>query len=230
MLLVRKEKALILFFKYPEMGVVKTRLANELGNDFTLELYKCFIADILETSKMIDAEIFIAGAATDSVKNEDFYWEEEYTCFRQKGADIGTRMYNAFREVGGRGYQDLVLIGGDTPDLPAAYIDEAFQRLNEYDMVLGPTVDGGYYLIAFHNEALDHGFFSDIPWSTSRVLNQTLDRAKKTGKTYFLLPTLRDIDEVDDLRRFYERHKMKKEKSHTMEFLFRKEEFFINSG
>jgi rSAM/selenodomain-associated transferase 1 len=226
MLLVKKGKALILFFKYPEKGVVKTRLANKLGDDFTFELYKRFIADILETSKNVDAEIFVAGSTTAGINNEDIYWRKEYTCFLQEGADIGMRMYNAFCEVGGRGYQDLVLIGGDTPDLPAAYIDEAFQRVDEYDMVLGPTVDGGYYLIAFDNEALDHEIFIDIAWSTSRVMDQTLDRAEKTGKTYFLLPTLRDVDEVDDLRRFYERHKMKKKRFHTMDFLSRKEEYF----
>ena len=221
-----KGKALILFSKYPEKGAVKTRLAHDIGDNFTFELYKCFLADILETSKMIDAEIFIITTAPDSKKSENYCWGEEYTCLLQKGADIGTRMYNAFCEVFGQGYRKLVLIGSDIPDLPATYIDEAFQQLDEYDMVIGPSVDGGYYLIALRNDTVDYKIFSDISWSTSLVLDQTRDHAKQLSMTCCFLPTWSDIDVADDLRRFYGRHKMKGGTSHTMAFLSRKEDIF----
>jgi rSAM/selenodomain-associated transferase 1 len=222
-----KGKALILFSKYPEKGAVKTRLAKDLGDNFTLELYKCFLADILETSKRVDAEIFIITTPPDSKKSENCCWGEGYTCLLQKGADIGTRMYNAFCEVCGQGYSKIVLIGGDIPDLHSTYIDEAFQQLDEYDMVIGPSVDGGYYLIALRNDTIDYKIFSVISWSTSLVLGQTLDNAKQISMTCYFLPKLSDIDAVDDLKRFYgRRHKTKGATSHTMAFLSRREDVF----
>ncbi len=221
-----KEKALILFLKYPEKGVVKTRLAKDTGDNFTLELYKCFIADIMETIKMIDADIFIAATAPDNKNSEDYRWETEYPCFLQQGADLGERMYHAFCNVRRRGYGKLVLIGSDTPDLPAMYIAKAFQMLDEYEMVLGPSADGGYYLIALRWNTVYDKLFSNILWGTSLVFGQTLERAKKTGSAYGLLPVLNDIDLIDDLRRFYKRYKREGMTSRTMAFLSRQEEFF----
>lgn len=219
-----KEKALILFLKYPEKGVVKTRLANELGDDFTLELYKHFIADILNTGKKIAADIFIIYSAIDGTKSEDFFWREEYPCLPQKGADLGIRMYNAFQEVGAQGYRKLALIGSDTPDLPATYIYEAFFRLDECDIVLGPSVDGGYFLIALRQDTINDAVFNNIPWSTSQVLRETTKIIRQKGMTCHLLPEWEDIDEVDDLRRFYECYKKEKETYHTMALLSQNEE------
>ncbi len=221
-----KEKALIFFLKYPEKGVVKTRLAKDTGDNFTLELYKCFIADIMETIKMIDADIFIAATAPDNKNSKDYRWEAEYPCFLQQGADLGERMYHAFCGVRRRGYGKLVLIGSDTPDLPATYIDKAFQMLNKYEMMLGPSADGGYYLIALRKDTIDYEIFSDVSWGTSLVFGQTLERAEKAGSACGLLPVLNDIDLIDDLRRFYKCYKREGMTSRTMAFLSRQEEFF----
>jgi rSAM/selenodomain-associated transferase 1 len=226
---VTKGKALILFSKYPEKGAVKTRLAKDLGDIFTLELYKCFLADILENSKRVDAEIFIITTPPDNKKSGNYCWGEGYICLTQEGSDIGSRMYNAFCEVCGQGYRKIVLIGGDIPELYSAYIDEAFQRLDEYDMVIGPCVDGGYYLIALRNDNIDYKIFSGISWSTSLVLGQTFYNARQINMTCYFLPKLRDIDTADDLKHFYtRRHKMKKgATSHTMTFLSRREDVFL---
>jgi rSAM/selenodomain-associated transferase 1 len=221
-----KEKALILFLKYPEKGVVKTRLAKDTGDNFTLELYKCFIADILKTIKMIDADIFISSTAPDNKNSEYYRCEVEYSCFLQQGVDLGERMYHAFCDVRRRGYGKLVLIGSDTPDLPATYIDKAFQMLNKYEIVLGPSADGGYYLIALRKNTVYEENFSNISWGTSLVFEQTLERAKKRGSACGLLPVMNDIDLIDDLRRFYKRYKMEGMTSRTMAFLSRQEELF----
>ncbi len=100
------------------------------------------------------ADIFIAATAPDNKNSEDYRWEAEYPCFLQQGADLGERMYSAFCDVRRRGYGKLVLIGSDTPDLPEIYIDKAFQQLDEYEMALSPSVDGGYYLIALRKNTV----------------------------------------------------------------------------
>ena len=222
--MLMKEKALILFFKSPEKGVVKTRLAKALGDEFTLELYQCFIADILNTGNKIDADIFILYSITDETRNKDFFWRKEYTCFPQRGTDLGIRMYNAFQEIGTRGYRKLTLIGSDTPDLPAIYIDEAFYRLDGYDLVLGPSVDGGYFLIALRQDTINEAVFNNIPWSTSKVLRETEKVIRQKEMTCHLLPQWDDIDDIDDLRHFYNHHKRKGETSRTMAFLSRNRE------
>ena len=103
-------------------------------------------------------------------------------------------------------------------------IDEAFYRLDEYDIVLGPSDDGGYYLIALRQDTIDYAIFNNIPWSTSRVLRETTKIIRQKGMTCYLLPQWDDIDEVNDLRRFYDHHKGKGETSRTMAFLSRNRE------
>ncbi len=219
-----KEKALILFLKYPEKGAVKTRIAKALGDDFTLKLYTCFVADILEISRNIDADTFILYSLTDNAKNKGWFGKAGHVCLPQKGADIGRRMHNAFRDICSQGYQKVVLIGSDVPDLPASYIEKAFQGLTDHELVLGPSIDGGYYLIALRDDTVAYGIFNDVPWSTSQVLQRTLENIHQLNITYSMLPSWSDIDEVDDLRRFYGVHKKKRGTSHTMELLYRNEE------
>ena len=222
-----KEKVVILFLKSPEKGVVKTRLAKALGEDLTLELYQCFIADILKTGKKIAADIFIIYSAINGVNGEGFYLDNEYPCLPQKGVDLGIRMYNAFQAVSAQGYKKIVLIGSDTPDLPAAYIDEAFFRLDKYDVVLGPSDDGGYYLIALRQDTINDAIFNDLPWSTSQVFSKTMKIVGQRGMAHYTLPKWDDIDEIDDLRRFYDHHKRKGETSRTMAFLSKIEKLWI---
>jgi hypothetical protein len=178
------EKALILFLKYPEKGNVKTRIAKALGDDFTLKLYSCFVADILEICKGIDADTFILYSLTDNTKNKDWFGKAGYVCLLQKGADIGRRMYNAFRDICSQGYQKVVLIGSDVPDLPASYIEKAFQCLADHELVLGPSVDGGYYLIALRDDTVDYRIFHAVPWSTSQVLQRTLENIHQLNIIY----------------------------------------------
>jgi len=225
---VIKENALILFLKYPEKGAVKTRLANELGDEFTLELYKRFIADMLETCETINEDIYIACSYGENNRGGDFLREKGYSLLSQRGPDIGIRMYNAFCDVRLHGYRRIALIGSDMPDLPPTYIDSGFYKLEECDIVLGPSLDGGFYMIALRRDGIDYSIFNNVPWSTSLALDRTVENARKKGMICYLLPSWSDIDEVDDLRRFYERNREREDISHTMSFLLPNEKLLYD--
>jgi rSAM/selenodomain-associated transferase 1 len=139
-----KKDAFILFLKYPERGAVKTRLANALGDDITYKLYCCFLADISAMTRQIKAQTIIVYSGPAGVSFLDF---PGIQCFRQQGNNIGERMYQAFLDVFAQGFARCVLTGSDSPDLPAGLVNDAFDKLNLADAVLGPSADGGYYLI-----------------------------------------------------------------------------------
>ena len=125
-------------------------------------------------------------------------------------------MSNAFHEVFAMGYARAVVIGSDIPGLPPEFIKSAFNRLNEHDIVMGPSADGGYYLVAFNAAAFEESVFEGIQWSTPRVLAETLEKADRRGLRAFLLFELEDIDDLDDLKRFYETQSPRGSGSHTL--------------
>ena len=123
--------------------------------------------------------------------------------FIQEGDNLGDRMCHAFNHLHAQSYEKTVLIGSDIPDLAAGLIGEAFSDLDSNDAVIGPTVDGGYYLIGMHRCL--PSIFTDITWSTDQVLRQTLDRADTTGIRLKQLHRLEDIDTFEDLKAFHHR-------------------------
>ena len=197
------EKGLIFFMRYPEKGLVKTRLARDLGDTFTLDLYKHFIIDILKTCQLTDAEIMIAYSISEKIKNEKLFLSKQHIHFYQNGHDLGPRMFNALCEAAKRGFKKCILIGSDSPDLPSGIIDEGYNALGEADITLGPSSDGGYYLIGFRSDRINYRIFSRIRWGTPYVLEDTLENIKKTGMRLYLLPEWDDVDDVYDLIRYY---------------------------
>ena len=133
-----------MFIKYPERGAVKTRLASVPGDDLTYELYQCFLADISSMVRNVKAEKIIVYSGRESISFPDF---PGIQCLRQRGNDIGQRMHNAFVDVFSHGFERCILMGSDSPDLPAVLVNDAFNKLDLADVVLGPSVDGEYYLI-----------------------------------------------------------------------------------
>ncbi len=119
----------------------------------------------------------------------------------QVGAGLGERLANAFAQLFSRGYTTLAVIGTDSPDLPLAYMDEAFARLEsgEEEVLFGPTEDGGYYLVALRCSHPE--LFQGVPWSTDKVLEVSLQRAAEAGLRAGLLPHWYDVDEPSDLTR-----------------------------
>jgi rSAM/selenodomain-associated transferase 1 len=195
-----KENAFILFLRYPEKGRIKTRLARDIGDDLAYDLYVCFLKDIIETVRLIDADMLIAGSGT--AREGSDYLFGVAPRISQHGRDLGSRMYNALADVFSMGYSRISLAGGDIPGLEADTIREAFRKLLTHDLVLGPSLDGGYYLIACCSGTLRRSLFAGIPWSTSLVLAETLRRIEDSGMSTFLLPPMDDIDDLDALKRF----------------------------
>jgi rSAM/selenodomain-associated transferase 1 len=115
----------------------------------------------------------------------------------QHGEDLGARMAQAFSSLFAQGYQQVVLVGTDLPVLPATHCTQAFSLLNTHDLVLGPSTDGGYYLIGLRRPVPD--LFVGIPWSTEHVFEKTQALATHLGLQMSLLPQVRDLDTADDL-------------------------------
>jgi hypothetical protein len=127
---------------------------------------------------------------------------EDYLYTPQQGEDLAERMKNGFMEAYTMGFKRVVLIGSDIPDLPLEFIEEAFTSLKEKDAVIGPSLDGGYYLIGFKDKTFSSQVFKGIPWSTERVFEQTTKILEREGLTVHFLKPLRDIDKVEDLGNF----------------------------
>lgn len=192
------DNAILVFLKYPEPGRVKTRLAQDLDQDLVLALYKAFVRDTLDTaSKIITPTLFFTPADKQSqIKN---WLGSSHNYIAQKGNDLGQRMANAFHRIFDSGAGQALLIGTDIPQLSEDVLQEAFVRLKNNDIVLGPAVDGGYYLIGCTKENFMPAVFNGIDWSTDRVLEQTLAAVKRCHLSAGLLETLDDVDTALDL-------------------------------
>jgi uncharacterized protein len=190
-------RALILFAKDPVEGQVKTRLSSLLDASTILSLYHHFLRDSIEKiCSVAEVDRFI-GIASDPKTNyfDDVSKSQPVRLFVQKGGDLGERMRQAFEDRFREGYEHVVIIGSDSPTLPAAYITQALQ--SEKEVVIGPSTDGGYYLIGMKNKQTD--IFRGVPWGTERVLSETLNVLKEQQAEAELLPVWYDVDLPEDL-------------------------------
>lgn len=199
------KKALIIFVKTPIKGKVKTRLQPHLSTAKTLKLYKSFVSEIIDRcSRLRGVDKFLGCAPT---KKDDFLEglakKHKFKSFDQKGKDLGEKFINAFNDHFKQGYTKVVIIGSDSPTIPADYIKQAFRELEDKDFVLGPCNDGGYYLVGA--KKVFGKVFKGIPWDSSEVLNQTLDKLFSLKIKFSLLPFWYDVDTIDDLK-FYKKH------------------------
>lgn len=195
--------AVILFIKAPQRGIVKSRLGTSVGDDIALDLYKCFVDD---TTRMLSetghqfTPFFYPADSRDHIVS---WLGPEMPVLPQRGADLGERMKNAFKAIFSRGSTRAVLIGSDMPDLPGTSIDEALMSLENHDAVIGPSYDGGYYLIGFSSDSFLPDVFDGIAWSTARVFQQTLAILHGSKYRVHTLQKRRDIDTFDDLKAFF---------------------------
>ena len=198
-------KALAIFCKTPKKGFVKTRLAASVGDQKAIEVYLDLlnITDEQTRSFSSSRHLFLASALEDSIekmrstlREQDLFTDPKTNFAIQQGEDLGQRMSAAFKKLL-QNHQSVVLIGCDLPDLTSALISNAFDALQSNDLVIGPSCDGGYYLIGLNKETPD--LFKEISWSTEKVLNQTLEKAGRLSLKVQLLDQLRDIDTLEDL-------------------------------
>ena len=192
------ENLLIIFLKDPQPGNVKTRLADTIGKKQAALLYQAMVEDLLQNLQPPENfEILLMFWPPEMKPNISKWLGSGIPLEAQTAGDLGNKMKRAFEEAFLKNYCRVILIGSDLPYLTTEFIQESFYRLEQSDLILGPTDDGGYYLIGLMEP--QPSLFEDIPWSTPRVLHETLSNASKSGLTYYLLPRMQDIDTVDDL-------------------------------
>lgn len=215
-----KKNCIALFIKYPQNGKVKTRLAADIGKNNATALYKNFVADILATTGTISSDCCIFYYPARSKKKFTGWLGKSYSLIAQSGNDLGEKMKNAFMYGFNKGYANIVILGSDSPDLPPRIIQSAFSSLKQNKIVIGPSWDGGYYLIGCTNQSFNPDIFTDIPWSTGDVFIKTMKKCNKYTLSVHLLPRWHDIDTSSDLNYLYHNGKSCSFKnSHTMEFL-----------
>lgn len=197
------KKAIIIFARNPELGKVKTRLAKDIGDKETLRVYEDLLKYTHDLVYDLDCDKFVYYA--DTVKEMDLWENRRFKKKLQAGKDLGDRMKMAFFDLFEQGYSKVLIIGSDCPGLTSVILDAAFEQLAKHDVVIGPSEDGGYYLLGLTHFIPE--LFSNKQWSTSSVLPDTLQTANQLKKATFILPLLYDIDTVADLRRYQENSK-----------------------
>ena len=191
---------LILFARPVRRGEVKTRLSAEIGEERALALYRAFVRDTIALQRRLSPHGIRAGIAWADEPEADRLIDEALAGFEvtlQEGEDLGQRMLNTMAELFARGHDRVVIIGADTPSLPIEIPTRAFELLRDREIVIGPSTDGGYYLIGARVAIPE--IFRDIPWGTNRVLEETLKILKILGLPRVLLPVWSDVDTPRDL-------------------------------
>lgn len=206
----RGGKCVIVFIKYPEKGKVKSRLGKVIGDEKACRLYRNFVLDILETVNGIapgECAVIVCFHPPHAAQEIKNWLGETYAYMPQRGSDLGEKMKNAFLDAFAEGFTTALLMGSDIPDLPGTIIAEGFAALEENDVVLGPTPDGGYYLIGFTIGNFPPGVFTEIDWSAGEVFKRTLEKLNSAHCCIHVLPTWTDIDTYEDLQTLRERHR-----------------------
>ncbi len=192
--------------KHPELTKVKTRLAKSIGNEKALEVYKLLLDNLCDNCIPSKKNSFSLGCFLTPPKLiPEFQTLYDSFAFynRQDGTDLGERMMNAFQNIfSTQNAEKAILIGADIPHLNRDIIEDAFKNLTTHDIVLGPTDDGGYFLIGMKKMYTE--LFKKITWGTDKVLDETLQVCKRFSLQVKLLETLSDLDNAEDLESYPE--------------------------
>jgi len=190
-------EALIIFVKNAELGKVKTRLASQIGAERALEIYQLLLQRTQATA--IGSGVDVRVYYSEFIPDVDFWDLSVHTKHLQEGSTLGERMIHALDESFEVGYNKLVVIGSDCPQLNSSHIERAFAQLEDVEVVLGPARDGGYYLIGM--KEMHEFLFVDKSWSTELLFDQTINDLIEHRLSWYELPILSDIDTVEDLER-----------------------------
>lgn len=189
------DRLLMIFVKNLIPGMVKTRLAADIGIDRALDIYMELVNHTNKITRKIDVDKTVYYS--EYVEVEDVWDTGDYEVSVQKGNSLGEKMSTAFDEAFDS-YNKVVIIGSDCYDLSKKEIEAAFVQLEENDVVVGPATDGGYYLLGM-KEFLPQ-LFENKEYSTENVLNELLEEAEGLELSVYKLPTLSDIDTFEDLK------------------------------
>ncbi len=206
------DTAVVIMSKIPWPGYSNTRLIPALTPQECVLFHRSCLQDIVQMVATAGWPLYLYYSQPiprDETMNEwqdNSWWELDEELYShlimrvQCGRDLGERMYRAAQEILGE-QKAVLFLGSDLPDLPAGVLTEAVEKLDLYDVVLGPAADGGYYLFGM-KEAYSF-LFDDILWGSTKVLTETLERIKRNGLSYTLLMTGRDIDTWEDMLDYY---------------------------
>ena len=188
----------IVFVKSPVPGQVKTRLIPHLSAEQAASLYQAFLVDWCNAlSEILTVQRVIAYTPPEGLSGLKTLIGEAPIYIPQQGATLGERLIAAARWASNQGYAKFLFVGSDSPTLPIQYIERAIDLLESRDVVIGPSVDGGYYLIGFSKYGASLSvptIFEEITWSTDVVFRQTLDKIQTINARLGMLPPWYDVD------------------------------------
>jgi uncharacterized protein len=221
---------ILVFAKRPAAGHVKTRLTPPLPPDEAAAVYEACMRDVIAIATRQRAQVEIWYR--DDLRAGQYFESElpHLAATVQAEGDLGARMLDAFRRSFDDGAERVLIIGTDSPTLPENVLNAAFDDLHEADVVMGPSVDGGYYLIGLRAEVIlrASSLFDSIPWSGKGVFRHTLDRIERARLQLRVLPGWYDVDTIDDLRQAIQDTA---EGSHLQRWAERPESLhFLNAG
>lgn len=196
----KEQEICIIFSRYPRPGVAKTRLIPCLGRQGAAELQRRMTEKVAGEAACLatKAKVHVELAMADTVDGEMAAWlGRRFPWQAQVGEDLGARMVFAFAQAFERGFQRAVVVGADCPGVSTDILAQAFYELRQNELVLGPTEDGGYYLIGLSR--INPNLFTHISWGSDKVLAQTMARARKASMQTALLVNLADVDRPEDL-------------------------------
>jgi rSAM/selenodomain-associated transferase 1 len=184
----------IVFVRNPELGKVKTRLAKTIGDKKALNIYILLLKHTESVLQKVSSDKVVYYS--EEIQNNDLWSDRCFQKKLQKGNDLGERMQHAFEMAFKEGYEKVVIVGSDLFDLKSAHIENAFKTLENHNLVIGPSLDGGYYLLGM--KVLHSAVFKNKQWGTDSVLETTLKNLEQENVK--LLEALNDIDTFEDLQ------------------------------
>lgn len=190
-----RKSAIIIFIKNPDLGRVKKRLAKSLGDDKALEVYQQMLEHTQLITKSLSTDKFLYYDR--AIDQNDTWPNDIYIKKKQSGTIMANRISNAFKNIFKLGYEHIVIIGSDCLELDERIIRLAFRQLEHFDSVLGPTKDGGFYLLGMNQLYMD--IFKVEGWGTSQLTPRALKAIEHLNKTCFMLSELAGIVTVADL-------------------------------
>jgi uncharacterized protein len=193
--------ALAVMAKAPISGTVKTRLVPFLSIDEAAELSRALLVDQMEHLHALSSSaLYLVFSPPEAGEMMRQLAPLSFELFPQNGGDLGARMAHAFETLFAKGHKKIILIGGDLPPVPLTYFDDAYEFLNspERRVVLGPSRDGGYYLVGMNDPVK---IFQDMTWSHDEVLAQTVAKLAELGISMHQLPLWFDVDTPADIER-----------------------------
>lgn len=193
------KRALICFTRPPVPGRTKTRLMPHLSGEACAALHAAFLRDIAAVCGQVDADLYVAYAPEGDWSALQEIFPAALDFFPQTGEGLGERMHRALSRVLALGYDACVLIGSDLPELTAEHLSAAFAALEEADVTLGPTADGGYYLVGLKKPC--RPLFAGQRYGHNSVYENTLAAIRASGGRFLPAPPCRDVDVPEDLMR-----------------------------